>query len=246
MATIPGSFGRVRIFEDFLGFNTPAGNTAWALLGVCPVGQLSMTSVNEGSLAPTFDEPGGIMAITTDTGDNDNAALFAGVFKPADGGCVMEARFKVANVTTAALYCGFSETLALDTPVMPAEFATATMTYGGAGSIIGASFDPDGTTADWRAVFGDGGAVKSNADANGTRAYQTVTNDYWQIVRVEIGADGDAWVYVNGKLIKTIKDACTTTDVQHAVLMVENRSGAANILEVDYFYAEGARDWADD
>jgi len=242
---IQGSFGRVRIFEDFLGFNTPAGNTAWALTGVCPVGQLSMTSVNEGSLAPTVDEPGGIMAITTDTADNDNAALFAGTFKPADGGCFMEARFKVADVTTPAIFCGFSETLALDTPVMPAEFATATMTYNGSGGMVGAQFDIDATTDDWRTAFGDGGAIVSGATAGGERAHDTVVADAWQLVRVEIGADGDGYVYVNGKLIEKVANCVTTTDCFHAVLMVENRSGAANTLEVDYFYAEGGRDWTE-
>jgi len=241
MSYNPGSFGRVRIFEDFLGFNTPAGNAAWALTGVCPVGQLSMTSVGEGSLAPTVDEPGGIMSITTDTTDNDNAALFAGVFKPVDGGCVMEARFKVDSATTAAIFCGFSETLALDTPVMPAEYATATLTCNGSGSMVGMLYDPDATTDIWKAVAGDGGDEETvyNADT-------AIVADTWDVVRVEIGANGDGICYLNGKLIHTFTSFLNTSDIQHAVLMCENRDGSANVLEVDYFYAEGARDWAND
>ena len=35
----------------------------------------------------------------------------------------------------------------------------------------------------------------------------------------------------------------TSTDLFYAVLMIENRSAAANVLEVDYFYGEGGRDW---
>ncbi len=241
MAIKQGSFGQLRVFEDFLGFNTPAGNTAWALTGVCPVGQLAMTSVNEGSMAPTLDEPGGIMAITTDTADNDNAALFVGVFKPADGGCVMEARFKVADTTTAAIYCGFTETLALDTPVMPAEYATATLTCNGSGSMVGLLHDADATTDLWMAVAGDGGAEETVYAAS-----YGPTNDYWTVVRVEIGADGDGWCWLDGKMIHKFTSFLTTTDIQHAVLMVENRSSAANTLEVDYFFASGGRDWNED
>lgn len=235
-----GSFGRLRVFEDFLGAPEVASMTTVA----ASIGNVGYVCVNEGSFAPTVDEPGGIVAVTTDTADNDNFAMYAGPFKPADGGCVMEARFKVADITTDAIYCGFSETLDATTPVMPAEFATATMTYNGTGSIIGIQFDADGTTADWRAVFGDGGAVKSNADANGTRAYEAAVNDEWDVVRVEIGTDGTARVMLNGRVIKEITDACTVTDLQYAVLMVENRSAAASVMEVDYFYAEGGRDWA--
>lgn len=237
-----GSFGRLRVFEDFLGAPEVAAMTTVA----ASVGNIGYVSVNEGSFAPTVDEPGGILAITTDTADNDNCALYAGPFKPSDGGCVMEARFKVADITTDAIYCGFSETLDATTPVMPAEFATATMTYNGTGSIIGVQFDADGTTDDWRAVFGDGGAVKSNADANGTRAYEAAVNDEWDVVRVEIGADAIARVLLNGRVIKEITSACTKTDLQYAVLMIENRSAAASGMEVDYFFAEGGRDWSVD
>jgi len=236
-----GSFGRLRVFEDFLGAPEVAAMTTVA----ASVGNVGYVTVNEGSFAPTVDEPGGILAITTDTADNDNCAVYAGPFKPADGGCAMEARFKMADITTGAVYCGFSETLDATTPVMPAEFATATMTYNGTGSIIGIQFDSDGTgtTDDWRAVFGDAAAAKSNADANGTRAYEAAVNDEWDVVRVEIGADATARVLLNGRVIKEIADACTVADVQHACLIIENRSAAASVLEVDYFYAEGGRDW---
>ena len=35
----------------------------------------------------------------------------------------------------------------------------------------------------------------------------------------------------------------TTTDLFFATLMIENRSGAARVLEVDYFDGEAGRDW---
>ena len=238
MAYTPGSFGRLRVFEDFLGLGTD--NAAWDETGLGSIGNIAFTSVNEGSFAHTVDEPGGILAVTTDTADDDNWAGYVGVFKPSDGGCVMEARFKVADITTAAVYCGFTETLSATAPVMPAEYATATLTCNGSGSMVGMLSDPDATTDLWRAVAGDGGVEETVYSAAAGP-----TNDYWDVVRVEIGPDGKGTCILNGKVIHEFTSFLTTTDIQHAVLLVENRSGAANTLEIDYFFAKGYRDWTD-
>ena len=240
-------YGKVRVWDDFLG---PDNDLTWGT-GTVKVGNFGFVSVNEGSFEWTIDEPGGIVAITTDVGNDDNAALMAGTYKPADGGMLMEARLKMSNVD-CALFVGFSETLALDTPVMPAEFATATMTYNGSGGMIGAQYDVDGTDDDWRAIFGDGGAVSGGADTNGTRANETITADEWYIVRVEVDEDGTGRVYVGHddglggdlSLVKEISTAfVTNTDVLYAVCMIETRTANARILEVDYMAAEGFRDW---
>lgn len=224
-----------------------AGNLV-ALLG----GGLGFTSVNEGSFASTLDESGGILAITTDTADNDNAAIIAGKFSPADGPLTVEARFKYSNVDTS-VYFGFAETMALDTPVMPAEFATATMTYN-PGGMLGIQYDVDGTTDDFRAVMGDGGAAVAGS-GNGTRANATLTADAWFEARCILNPDGSGQVWfadqsvVDGnnqprlRLIKEFSAGLTPTDLFFAVLMIENRSANARVLEVDYMRGWASRDW---
>ncbi|MAH50718.1 hypothetical protein CMI37_33170 [Candidatus Pacearchaeota archaeon] len=248
-----GTFGETRVWDDFLG---PDNDLTWGA-GTIKIGNFGFVSVNEGTYEWTIDEPGGIVAFTTDTGDNDNCALFAGTFQPSLGGCETEWRVKFNSATLGAVYIGFSETLALATPVMPAEFDTVTMTYNGSGGMMGANLDTDATTNDFRMVGGDGGAVSGNADANGTRANETITADEWYIVRTEINPDGGGQVYVGHKgdqldLITT-SDAVhgtsfagaivTATDQQYAVCMFENRSAAARVFEVDYGFARGWRDW---
>jgi hypothetical protein len=239
-----GSYGKIKVFEDFLGNYSAITPTTTFVNVTGNIAAISVSAANS-SLTSVVDEPGGIIGLVTHTDDNDNLALFAGVFRAADGGCWMEARVKMAAITTPAVFVGFSQLMAVTTPVMPLEFATATMTYG-AGCVAGMVFDADATTADWRAGFGNHSAVVSGADANGTRAYQAPVADTWDIIKVEIGADGGASCYLNGRLIKHVDDAIVTTDILHAVVMVENRSGATNTLELDYFKAEGGRDWADD
>lgn len=249
-----GSYGRIQFGSDFTGIYDSVAWGATNLVAGEGLGDgLGFASVNEGSFASTVDETGGILAITTDTGDNDNAVLLAGKFSPADGPIVLEARYKYSNVD-CAIFCGFTETLALDTPVMPAEFATATMTYNGTGGLVGIQYDVDGTTDDFRAVMGDGGAAVSSS-GNGTRANATLTVDRWHLTRVVLYEDTSAEVWhaeighidsgniPKLRLIKKFDAGLTATDLFYAVLMIETRSANARVLEVDYFKGEGGRDW---
>jgi hypothetical protein len=127
-----GNFGEIRAFNDFTGtYETVTWDAATNELG----GGWGLYSVNEGTIQDVKDEEGGVIQLLTDTGDNDNAALVAGPFKPSNGGCVIEARFKVADDLNVAFFAGFMETLVVATPVMAAEYATATMTINGSGGV---------------------------------------------------------------------------------------------------------------
>ena len=251
-----GTFGEVKIWDDFLG---PDNDLTWGA-GTVKIGNWGFISVNEGAFEWTVDEPGGIVAFTTDTGDNDSACLFGGRFQPSNGGMDTEWRAKFNSATLLAVEAGFTETLALGTPVVPAEFATATMSYNGSGGMIGAVHDPDATTNDFRAFAGDGGAGQGGSSTTGARANETITADEWYVIRTEVGPDGNGTVYVGHDSDQLEKIAVssavqgnsftgsviTNTDQFYAFLIGENRSAAARVLEVDYGYARGWRDWAND
>ena len=241
--------GSIRTIEAYLDFTGGHGDVTWGTGEVDLGNGVGMVSVNEGTLNQVVDETGGVLQFLTDTADNDNVAIYAGPFALNKGSIVVEARFKIADAVTAgAVYCGLSETLALDTPVMPMEFATATMTYNGSGGMVGAIWDPDATTNVWKAGCGDGGAVSGSAvwGANGTDSglSSAMVNDEFDIIRVECGSAGIASVYHDEELIASGQTDLTVTDVFYVVLMCENRSAAAEEFEVDYFYAKGNRDWA--
>jgi hypothetical protein len=247
-----GSFGEIRAFNDFTGSYE---DVTWATTSVDLGGGWAMVSENEGTLNQIVDEPGGILEFLTDTADNDNVVLYAGPFKPSDGGVVMECRFKVADDLNFASFAGFAETLAMGTPVMPAEYASAVMTYNGGGT-VGLQYDLDGGTDDFRAASGDGSTFSgtlsngSAVTADSTRANQTITADEWYVCRIEIGPSGrcDYWIAHDGELelVASITGAITTSDLFYAVLMCENRAAAAHNFQVDYVYARGFRDWSAD
>lgn len=261
MAVTQSGYGKLVVFEDFhpmYDINTSTSITTYVPgTGRHNIGKATYFSDDEGTIGYTVDEANGVVALTSDVGDDDNVGLHLGVWIPnVNGAIVTEWRFKVNDMAAAkvAVFCGFTETLALDTPVMPIEFATALMTYNGTGQVLGILFDSDGTVLDFRATAGDAGAVigtnyATNAAlvAAGVRANETMTADEWYICRVELSPDGVGKVYLGhkGRGLDLILEATglPVTNVLRAALMMENRSGAAKILEVDYGVAEGWRDW---
>lgn len=237
--------GRRHFGSDFLGANGSA-----AVLD----SSVQAFGVGTETYAATTDEEGGILAYGTGASDNDNAVLRSGPFAPRNGFMVVEARFKYSNVD-CAVFVGFTETLDTTTPVMPAEFATATMTENGTGGMVGFNYDGDGTTDDFRALMGDGGAGISDS-SNGIRASATITADQWFEARVILNPDGTAECWFGDasdansdnmpalRLIKRFNTGTllTTTDLFFACLMIENRSANARTLEVDYYGGEAGVD----
>lgn len=259
MAVTQSGFGSVEILEDFptrYDVNSSTSVTTFVPgTGQFNIGQVGYVSVNEGTIGYTVDEANGVLAITTDSGDDDNAGLYTGVATPnVCGPLIHESRSKFNSATLSALFVGFTETLALDTPVMPIEFATATMTYNGTGQVLGALLDVDATTDDFRATAGDAGAVVgTNYGTNaalasaGVRASETITADEWYIIRTELSQEGVGEVYVGhkGRGLDLILRATGLPVVNPLFFlsMFENRSAAARIWEVDYHYSRYSRDW---
>jgi len=259
-------FGRVVAWNDFTAFPPGTAAVNVPLAGSVSLGGgWGLHGVNEGTLVATVDEPGGVIAVTTDTADDDNNFISSGLFSPATGTAVCEFRFKITDSvasTRAAAWCGFTETLAYDTPVMPFETNATTTTYRGSGGMVGFGFDSDATSIRWRFGAGDGGAAIATKDENGVAgtaigidAEATITADRYWLFRVELYPNGLAAGSIldaasgskpDWRLVGETTAALTATDNFHATLGIENRSGANEVLEVDYAYAQGYRDWSAD
>ena len=253
--------GKIYFGSDFTGiFNGhgPGDSGVIAAGGENLENGVGLIAVNEGAYASLTDESGGVLSITTDTADNDNAALVAGKFAPRDGKMIVRSRFKVLAIDSVGIFAGFAETMSIAAPVMPAEFATSTMTYN-PGGLIGLQFDSDGSTDDWRAVMGDGSAAISDS-SQGIRANATNGNDSFWETEVILNEDGsgECWLGHSGNqnssgfnkltLVKRFSAGTllTNTDTFYAVLMVEaHNGGGAEVLETDYFYGDAGRDWRD-
>jgi len=241
-----GTNSKIEVYEHFMNATADSYvDVAQAIgtQGVMCVGIGALTFVG------VVDEPGGIQSITTDTTDNNNAALYIGPFMAKDGGVWMETRLKVDAIDDLALFVGFTEILAYDTPVMPAEFATESFVYSSTGSILGLQYDLDATTGDWRACATNDQSYSIDCDSDATRANNPPVADKFDVLRVEVepNGNGSCWLGTDAGALKLVKRFTTTpveTDVVlFATVMVENRANAAAVLEVDYFNAGGNIDW---
>jgi len=260
-----GNFGRVKAWNDFTAIPPiAAADTVPLANGSLLGGGWSLHGENEGTVTSLADEPGGVLSLVTDTGDNDNIAVSAGVWQPADGGMECEFRIKIPTsvaATRASAWVGFTETLVVATPVMPFETATTTTTYNGSGGMVGFGFDSDATAIRWRFAAGDAGAALATVEPDGTVgtalgiiAPATITADRWWVFRVEVDVDGLARGYIGDaagndqqqRLVGTTTAAVGAGDNFHATFIGENRSAANEEFEIDYAYAQGWRDWSAD
>ena len=240
-----GSYGKCAVYDHFFG--GPTNLTAMGAVGypLALTGSgVNYVCANEGTFVNTLDEPGGVLAISTDTGDVDNFFMEVGMLKPVDGGIWMECRFKQDNVLLGQIFAGFSEVLDPTTPVMPASYIAAAYALAGVGGVVGFLYDPDATTDRWLAIAGDAGIEETIGECGG----QTMVNDEYDVVRVEIDqvGTGRCWLaYKDGslRLIKTFETVVTPTDNFYACLGIQNSTAAARNMEVDYFNAGSFVDW---
>ena len=263
-----GFSNEIRAFNDFTAIPPiSAADTVPLANGSLLGGGWSLHGVNEGTVTSLADEPGGVLSLVTDGADDDNIAVSAGVWQPADGGMAFEARVKIpTSVATdrTAMWVGFTETLLVSAPVMPAETDGTTTTYNGSGGMVGFVYDSAATVEVWRFVAGDGGAALATVDKNGNvggaigiDAEASITADRWWVFRIEVGTDGLARGFildtagssnadVNMRLVGESTAAVGAGDNFHATVIGENRSGNAEEFEIDYVDAVGYRDWAAD
>lgn len=130
--------------------------------------------------------------------------------------------------------------------------------------MVGIGFDSGASDILWRFAAGDGGAALATIDtlgdggtvggAIGIDTGVAITADRWYVFRIEIDRLGFARGYaadiLNQKdslnFVGRSTAALGLSDQFHALCMIENRSGANETMEVDYFFARGFRDWRAD
>lgn len=91
------------------------------------------------------DKVGGVIVMTTGASDDDNFVLAAQGFKPSLGPCSLEVRLEMASLALISFNVGFADVLDGTTPVLPFEYATASLTTAPA-SGAAFLFDVDATT----------------------------------------------------------------------------------------------------
>jgi len=216
-----GGFGKVRFFDDFVGDTLATDN--W--VGNADAG--GSTAINE--------QENGVVRLANDGTDNDINSIFtAEIWQPnVMGTLVFEARVKLNTSAAIDVFIGLTDDN--DADEMPILRESAALTTAASDAV---GFTLDGAThLQWYAD-----SVKADADgtteALGTDTAPTV--DTWQVFRIVVESNGDAYFFIDGKQVHKIEEAITTT-VQLSACVAAQALGTAANVDVDYVFVEGGR-----
>ena len=151
------------------------------------------------------------------------------------GGLVMEARIQVDDITSVAIFVGFTdvESTTVELPI----FLVAGNIDSDATNACGVGFDTDGSTAEWFH-----GGVKADADTTPAFSSSAPSNDTYVTIRVEVSAAGAVRGYIDGVAIgAAVASAVTATTPLTPVIFVNQRAASARTLLVDYIWVSSDR-----
>ena len=224
---------KVTLFTDFLGdtledneWNATAGggtgNTVAMSAGAGGRYSLLTSSVDEG-------------ATHADGGSGISSAALN--WRADQGGLVMEARIRIDNITSVAIFVGFTdvESTTVELPIF--KTVGADTIDSDATDACGVCFDTDGTTDEWFH-----GGVDTGTDTAATHSSSAPVNDTYVIVRVEVSAAGAVRGYIDGTAIgSATASAVTPTAPLTPAIFVCQRTGSARTLLVDYIWVQASR-----
>ena len=245
--------GKVRMFDDFVGFNVPVAGTLTSLLDpvFTPGGwQLVGQGINEadsGFVGLSSDGVNGVVQLTTTNEDvhtagfQTNSCFDMGL----NGGIMMEARVRLAALTARNIFFGISDVRTVGLQVLEGEIisgGTVTLTLT-ASDLCGFYYCTDLTdTADWHGVYNGGSTAGETVSTSVDLNDDAVAGEF-QLLKLTISDTGTARWYIDGIEVQKVTNAVSTSVDMNAILMVEADSAAVATLDVDYLLLETNRDW---
>ena len=239
-------YGRIRMFEDFLGGADVAVSDTDAIKTAAGVaGPYAMY----GSLAETdcglilVGKANGWGRITGTNEDGYGLAIGTEVSLSADlnGPIVIEARVEMASLATTNVFLGLVATAADD---IAAPIACATTVITKVCACTGFLFASDLTaTTTWHMPYIL--AADTTQTSTTVASSQVAVAAEADVLRLEVFKDGSANWFINGKLEQSVGAglAVDTTTLYAAVLGQWGTTTTAMSVDVDYLAVEAERDW---
>ena len=215
---------KVRYFDDFLGIAIDARTSSTAGSGTGNAAATIVANSDKGEITMHSASDDGAH------GANGSAmSLDVTNFKANMGGLYIEARLKIDDVSEAAVFVGFSDTIS--TTVELPIFASAGDLDSDAANAAGVGYDVDATTDEWFH-----GGVKANTDTALTHSGSAPTDDTYVTVRAEIDSSGRVRGFIDGTAIGGwVNSAVTITTSLTPYIVIANRSANQVIITLDYW-----------
>jgi hypothetical protein len=218
-----GSPGFVAFNDDFIG---DALDARWNIV--------------EGTDSATSDAAilaggiGGVLRFTTgDAGTGLAADMIqmtqALQWQASNGNLFIEARFKLSAITTCYCFFGFTDLVTLEAPIESA--ASADTLTSNATDAVGFMFDTRMSTDNWWLV-----GVKADTDATAQNSTYAPVADTYEVLRIELNTDGEAFFYRNGILVGSKMAAAITagTDLTPTFNISKTSVAASMTADMDY------------
>jgi hypothetical protein len=236
--------GKIHLFNDFCGGHALASTLDAANLGDFYTGGEGHEDADAGVATANF--LGGAVAVTSGNTDADTTFIGTGIcFDVAlMGPIICEARVQLPDLDTKEVFFGITSILSQDEQlediVINASATAVTIVADCAGFYF--SDELTASATDWHGIHA-GGSTADGATAANQVLSSTVTAGEWQILRLEVDANGTVRWLVDGDLKKTVAGAVSTTsDVAVCFATAANTTEFA-IAQVDYLLVDANRDW---
>ena len=238
--------GQIRLFNDFFGVANYITLTAdTAQLGDFFAGGEGFEEADAGVAGK--DALSGVITLTGSDVDADTTFIgtHIGLDAALMGTIVLETRVQMAALTAREIFFGLTSILSVDeqledivinatatTITMPAELCAFYM-----------SSQLTTVAGDWHAINNGGTASATTTTTGDAQLNNVVVVGEWQVLRLEVDANGTARWYIDGVLKLTVVGAVSTTTNFAAVLATGATAATAVIVDCDYLLVEANRDW---
>ena len=242
--------GKIKLFDDFCGPGYPILSTE-AVNAASSGGQSIGPFVVLGDLAENdtgvvrVDAVSGAVRVSANDEDGKGVALTTGLnFQPTlNAPMIVEARVNMRALTTRNIFVGFCGTIADDiAPPLTSATTTHTLT---ASHLAGIHMDSGltaGTT--WHSVYNGGTRTgQTNSDETITSPVVLPVAGEYDVLRVEVFANGTVEYLINGNRVDKITNAVSTTTLQAAMVGCWGTTSTVADIDVDYMLVEANRDW---
>lgn len=249
MATRQSEFGKIEIFDDFIGPEYTIAETADDSMNLGAfrvIGQGKEATDSGATIMETDPNLNGVVCLTTtDESEHSLGLTTAKMFDVAlMAPIVAEIRVQFADLDTKEFYFGFTD-VNDDTAILEGgnlHGATATFTLT-ASDLCGFHFSSELTEDEmWHCVYNGGTTTGETVSTNIESGVDAVAGEY-NILRIEIDPNGTARWYVDGVLKQTVEGAVSTTTDLACMAMVEAKGEAIEYAKLDYFGIRANRDW---
>ena len=242
--------GKIRLFNDFFGVSDVLASTGDPASG----GAVALGDFYAGGEGFQDNDAGvagkdALSGVITLTSGNANAqTTFIGTHIAFDlglmGPITLETRVQMPDFDTKEIFFGLTSILSVDEQLEDIVINNDSAGIDMPAQLVGFYFsDQLSDDEDWHGIYNATGAAVSDFQTGNVNLGEDMTDDEWQVLRLEIMPTGTVRWYVDGVLKQTTASAASTTTDYAVVLAAAANTTQPTIFDCDYILVEANRDW---